>query len=265
MARAYLGAALVALGEKGDGLTSLRESFAVVKKDYDAGVVEPMQQWYAAVRLIFAPALLDDAEKLLMEVSAGDPTPVGWDYLSFLALGNDSAGPARVIRYLEPLADRDYSKIPGFGAILYDRLGTSYYLTGRCPDAVVAYEKALKLTPGNDAVLNNYAYLCVDCLKDSKKALPSARLAVQLKPTRGEYLDTLAFVLIAEKQFQEGLDYADRAGKFADSASVQLHRAMALHGLNRDSAAREALTAASAMNPDPPTKASIAELLSTLK
>ena len=265
VARAYLGAALVALGEKGDGLTSLRESFAVVKKDYDAGVVEPMQQWYAAVRLIFAPALLDDAEKLLMEVSAGDPTPVGWDYLSFLALGNDSAGPARVIRYLEPLADRDYSKIPGFGAILYDRLGTSYYLTGRCPDAVVAYEKALKLTPGNDAVLNNYAYLCVDCLKDSKKALPSARLAVQLKPTRGEYLDTLAFVLIAEKQFQEGLDYADRAGKFADSASVQLHRAMALHGLNRDSAAREALTAASAMNPDPPTKASIAELLSTLK
>ena len=134
----------------------------------------------------------------MKDVSGGDPTPVGWEYLSFLALGSDSGGPAKVVSYLEPVADRDYSKMAEFGAALYDRLGTSYYLTGNCQKALSTFERALALTPGNHAVLNNYAYLCVECLKDAKKALPAARRAVQLQPARGEYLDTLALVMVSD-------------------------------------------------------------------
>jgi len=264
VARAYLGAALVAIGEKGDGVATLRESFALVKKDYDAGNAQPMQDWYGAIRLIFAPALLNEAEALVKEVSGGDPTAVGWDYLSFLALGTDLGGPARVISYLEPIASRDYTAMPEFGAIFFDRLGTSYYLVGRCSDALRTFEKALALTPNNHAVLNNYAYLCVECEKDPKKATVPARRAVQLQPARGEYLDTLAYVLVSDGQWQEGLDYADRAAKIADSAPVQLHRAMALKGLRRDAEARDALRRASEMNPDPPTKKSIDELKAAL-
>jgi tetratricopeptide (TPR) repeat protein len=91
-----------------------------------------------------------------------------------------------------------------------------------------------------------------------------ARRAVQLQPARGEYLDTLAYVLVSDGQWQEGLDYADRAAKIADSAPVQLHRAMALKGLRRDAEARDALRRASEMNPDPPTKKSIDELKAAL-
>ena len=265
VARAYLGAALVAIGEKGDGVTTLRESFGVVKQAYDAGNSQPMQDWYGAVRLIFAPSLLNEAEALVKDVSGGDPTPVGWEYLSFLALGNDSGGPAKVVAYLEPVADRDYSKMAEFGAALYDRLGTSYYLTGNCQKAISTFERALALTPGNHAVLNNYAYLCVECLKDPKKALPAARRAVQLQPARGEYLDTLALVLVSDGQAAEALEYAERAAKLSDSAPVQLHRAMALKALGRDDQAREALRRANDMNPDPPTKASIEQLSATLK
>lgn len=170
-----------------------------------------------------------------------------------------------MISYLEPVADRDYSKTPDFAAILFDRLGTSYYLSGNCQKAVSAYEKALKYLPSGDAILNNYAYLCVDCLKDAKKALPHARLAVQLQPTRAEYLDTLAFVLITDRQFEEGLGYADRAAKLGDGAAVQLHRAMALVELNRVDQARQALARAAELNPDPPTKASIEQLLARIK
>ena len=265
IARGYLGAALVAIGEKGDGVTTLRESFGVVKQAYDSGNAKAMQDWYGAVRLIFAPALLNEAEALVKDVTNGDPTPVGWEYLSFLALGNDSAGPAKVVSYLEPLADRDYSKMPEFAAVLFDRLGTSYYLSGQCDKAVATFDRALKYTPNNHAVLNNFAYLCIECLKDPARAEAPARLAVQLQPTRGEYLDTLALVLVSGKQYQEGLDYADRAAKLSDSAPVQLHRAMALHGLNRDGLARDALRRAAEMNPDPPTKASIEQLLTQLK
>ncbi|MFM2164767.1 MAG: hypothetical protein RL325_1204 [Planctomycetota bacterium] len=264
-ARAYLGAALVAIGEKGDGVATLKESFSVVKRDFDAGNSKPMQAWYNAVRLIFAPALLNEAESLVKEVSGGDPTAVGWEYLSFLALGNDSAGPARVVAYLEPLADQDFSKMPEFAAILFDRLGTSYYLTNRCNDAIRMYERAMKAEPSNHAVLNNYAYLCVECQKDTAKALPAARLAVQLQPTRAEYIDTLAVALITAGSFQEGLDYADRAAKLANSAQIQLHRAMALKGLNQREPAILALRQAEELNPDPPTKALISELLASLK
>lgn len=265
VARGYLGAALVAIGEKGDGVSTLRESFAVAKQSFDAGDARMMQDWFGAVRLIFAPGLLNEAEALLKDVSNGDPTPVGWEYLSFLALGNDSAGPAKVIAYLEPLADRDYSKTPEFASVLFDRLGTSYYLSGQCEKSLSTFEKALRYTPNNHAVLNNFAYLCIECLKDAQKAMPAARLAVQLQPTRAEYLDTLALVLVTAKQYQEGLDYADRAAKLGDSAPVQLHRAMALVELGRDSQAREALRRAAELNPDPPTKASIDQLLTRVK
>jgi len=264
-ARAYLGAALVAIGEKGDGVATLKESFSVVKRDYDAGDAKPMQAWYNAVRIIFAPGLLNEAEALVKEVSGGDPTAVGWEYLSFLALGNDSAGPARVISYLEPLAGNDYTKMPEFAAVLFDRLGTSYYLAGRCDDAIAMFEKAMKAQPNNHAVLNNYAYLCVECKKDTVKALPAARLAVQLQPTRGEYLDTLSLALVTAGQNAEALDYADRAAKLTNSAAVQLHRAMALKGLGRKDQAVAALKQAEGMNPDPPTKALISELLASLK
>jgi len=224
-----------------------------------------MQDWYGAVRLIFAPGLLNEAEALVKDVSGGDPTPVGWDYLSFLALGNDSAGPAKVVSYPESVAGSDFSSMPELGAAFYDRLGTSYYLTGNCQKAIATFERALALTPGNHAVLNNYAYLCIECLKDAKKALPAARRAVQLQPTRGEYLDTLALALISDGQAEEGLEYAERAAKLGDSAPVQLHRAMALKALGRDAQAREALRRATDMNPDPPTKASIEQLSATLK
>ena len=264
VARAYLGAALVALGEKGDGVAALRESFAEVKKQFDAGDSRPIQDWYGAIRLIFAPSLLNEAEALVKEVSGGDPTAVGWDYLSFLALGTDLGGPSRVISYLEPIAGRDYSAMPDFGAVFFDRLGTSYYLVGRCTDAMRTFEKALALTPNNHAVLNNYAYLLVECEKDAKKAMVPARRAVQLQPARAEYLDTLAFVLVSDGQWQEGLDYADRAAKIGDSAPVQLHRAQALKGLGQVAPAREAARRGLDMNPDPPTKASIEELLRSL-
>lgn len=265
VARGYLGSALVAIGEKGDGVSTLRESFQVVKKAYDAGNARPMQDWYGAIRLIFAPALLNEAEALVKDVTGGDPTPVGWEYLSFLALGNDSAGPAKVISYLEPLVDLDYSKMPDFASILFDRLGTSYYMAGQCEKSVQTFERALRYVPNNHAVLNNFAYLCIECLKDPQKAMEPARRAVQLQPTRAEYLDTLALVLISAKQYQEGLDYADRASKLGDSAPVQLHRAMALLELGRTDQARDAARRAGELNPDPPTKASLEQLLARMK
>jgi uncharacterized protein HemY len=121
------------------------------------------------------------------------------------------------------------------------------------------------LSPNADGVLNNYAYLCGACLKDAKKGLPSARLAVQLNPARSEYLDTLGFLLVTDAQYTEALEILKRAEALANSAAVQLHLAQAYNGLNRKSDAIGALENASKLNPDPQIKASMDELAKALK
>jgi tetratricopeptide (TPR) repeat protein len=192
-------------------------------------------------------------------------SPAAREFLSALALGQGPDGLQKVLALLTPIEAADYSKNPGFGAMVLDRLGTTYYLLKQCEKAVPAFEKAVALTPRNDAVLNNFAYLCVDCLKDAKKALPAARMAVQLQPTRGEYLDTLAYALLADGQGAAALEAADRAAKLGDSAAIQLHRAQAFKLLDRLPQARETANRALGMQPDDATKTSIEQLLSSLK
>ena len=265
VARAYLGVALLGKGERGDGVASLKESFRDVKKALDAGDPNMAEAWYGAVRLVFPPTMMSDAEKLVADVEGADMSPAAREFLSSLALGQGPDGLQKVLALLTPIEAADYSKNPGFGAMVLDRLGTTYYLLKQCEKAVPAFEKAVALTPRNDAVLNNFAYLCVDCLKDAKKALPAARMAVQLQPTRGEYLDTLAYALLADGQGAAALEAADRAAKLGDSAAIQLHRAQAFKLLDRLPQARETANRALGMQPDDATKTSIEQLLSSLK
>jgi tetratricopeptide (TPR) repeat protein len=90
-------------------------------------------------------------------------------------------------------------------------------------------------------------------------------MAVQLQPTRGEYLDTLAYALLADGQGAAALEAADRAAKLGDSAAIQLHRAQAFKLLDRLPQARETANRALGMQPDDATKTSIEQLLSSLK
>lgn len=264
-ARALTGVALVADGESGDGIKTLKEAYQAAIAASTAADDRLVGEWFATIDLLYAPTELAQAESLMKDVIGVDLSPRARLQLSSLALRSPSDGPQKVLEYLLPIAGTDFTASPGVGAAVLDRLGTAHYLAGDCAKAIDAFEKALVLAPNSDSLLNNFAYLCGECLQDTKRGLPAARRAVALNPGRGEYLDTLGALLIIDGAFAEALELLDRAALITSSAAIQCHRAQALAGLGRKAEARAACEKALGMNPDPPTRAKIDRVLQELK
>ncbi len=256
-ARALTGVALFAAGERGDGTKTLAEAYTEASASSNP---QALAEWYGAIELLFTPTDLAAADEFLKRIIGADLTPRARLFLSGLALASGTGGPQKALGYLRPIESGDYASDRDLGAMLYDRIGTASYLSGDCAGAVAAYEKALGFAPDYHPILNNYAYLCGECLKDAKRGLPSARRAVQMQPTRPEYLDTLGTLLIAEGEHREALEYLDRAARIADSATLQYHRAQALLGLGQRAEAQVAAQRAGSMNPDEQTRRGLAEL-----
>jgi tetratricopeptide (TPR) repeat protein len=264
-ARTYVGVALVGGDERAEGIRTLTESYREARAAFDGGDPRLLGQWYEAVSLLYTPATLADAEGLFRQLANGTPDVLGSAVLADLAMGNQSAGAAKAVEYLAGVKTYDFKSMPQLGAQMFDRLGSLLYVSGDCAGAVKAFEQGLAYAPTSDALLNNYAYLCGDCLKDAKKGLESARLAVQLNPTRSEYLDTLGSLLILDGKHAEALDVLGRASTLANGAAVQYHLAQAYNALGRSAEARAAIESAQKLNPDPQTRAGIEQLLKELK
>ena len=265
-ARAYLGAALIGLGDRAEGVRVLTESYGQAAQAFDAGNPTPLSEWFGPLRLVFGPQQIADVEAMLGQITGGKPNILVKELLATLALGaGGEAGAKKALEYLQGADEMDFTSMPAVGVAVLDRMGSAYYFAGQCEKALSAYEKALKYAPGADAVLNNYAYLCGECLKDPKRGLPSARLAVQMQPTRSEYLDTLATLLLADGQPREALDILNRAAANGDSATIQYHRAQAFDALGMRREARESAERAKTMRPDGSTATGLDQLLDRLK
>jgi tetratricopeptide (TPR) repeat protein len=265
-ARTYVGLALIGRGDRTEGMRTVSETYKEARTAADGGDGQPMFAWFTAFRVLLAPQQIAEAEELIKQVSGGNLSAYDRDYLASLAMMNPSAGPAKAVELLAPVETADYSKNPALGSMILDRLGTAYYMAGDCNKAIGAFENAMKLTPEADGILNNFAYLCGECLKDPKRGMPAARRAVQIQPTRAEYLDTLATLLLADNNPREALETLDRAAKIQDSGPVQYHRAQALSSLGRKEEARAAVQAGLGMpNLDGPTKQGLEKLQGELK
>ena len=267
-AKTYVGIALIGSDDRTEGIKTLRETYIEARTAFEGGNVTLLGQWYEAVELLYQPTELAAAESALIEFSKGigdgSLDPLGRGFLATLSMGS-SAGPSKAVEYLAPLATADFSKNAEIGAMLLDKLGTMQYASNDCAGAVKTFETALALTPNAGTILNNYAYLCGECLKDAKKGLPSARLAVQLNPERSEYLDTLGTLLCADNQLQDALDTLKRAVLLANAAPVHYHLGQVYKAMGRLPEARASAEEALKLKPDPQTKQGIDQLLTELK
>ena len=77
----------------------------------------------------------------------------------------------------------------------YSTMGDVYHRMGQSRNAYKAYEKALKINPDYNYVLNNYAYYLSEEGKNLKKACAMSRKTIESEPENATYLDTYAWIL----------------------------------------------------------------------
>lgn len=106
--------------------------------------------------------------------------------------------------------------------VAYGSLANSLYNLGEKDSAFVYFEKALKLNPEDDQVLNNYAYFLSLEKKDLPKARQMAEKVVAKNPENATYLDTLAWILFQMGFYVEANEYMEKAIRFENEPSGTL-------------------------------------------
>lgn len=115
----------------------------------------------------------------------------------------------------------------------WSTMGDVYYLLGDSKKAFKAYEKALKINPDYDYVLNNYAYYLSVEGKNLKKAYNMSRRSLEIEPDNPSYLDTFGWILYLRGEFLEAKSFFKTAmlhgGK--ESSNILDHYAEVLYAL----------------------------------
>lgn len=104
-------------------------------------------------------------------------------------------------------------------ADFYSMNGDALYKLNRVQDAYNSYENALKYSPDNEGVLNNYAYYLSLGNKDLEKAERMAIRANELSPDNPTYLDTYAWVLYKKGSYNEALIQMEKVLKLDNNPS----------------------------------------------
>lgn len=104
-------------------------------------------------------------------------------------------------------------------ADFYSMYGDALYKLKRNQDAYNSYENALKYSPDNGAVLNNYAYYLSLDNKELEKAERMALKANELSPDNPTYLDTYAWVLYKKGAYAEALEQMEKVLKLDKNPS----------------------------------------------
>ena len=134
----------------------------------------------------------------------------------------------------------------------YASIGDMYYQTGDAKKAFSYYEKALKIDPDYNPVLNNYAYYLSLQGKNLKKAKEMSRKTITSEPDNPTYLDTYAWILHllgddieAKAIFKHSMLYGGK-----ESRTILTHYAIVLEKLGETDLANIYYNQAKAMTED---------------
>ena len=108
----------------------------------------------------------------------------------------------------------------------YAQIGDLNYHLGNKRVAYKKYEEALKLTPQNLGVLNNYSYFLSLDEESLDKAEQMSSITVKAEPTNPTYLDTYGWVLFRQGAYTMAKIYIENAVKYSEdepSAEVLEH------------------------------------------
>jgi tetratricopeptide (TPR) repeat protein len=94
---------------------------------------------------------------------------------------------------------------------IYTTMGDLLQERGEVDEACSCYESALKYTPTDILVLNNYAYLLAQEERELEKAELMSRRTIEAEPNNATYLDTYAWILYKLKRYEEASSYIVQA------------------------------------------------------
>lgn len=126
-------------------------------------------------------------------------------------------------------------------AEFYAALGNSYYENAEYQNAWIHYEKALKLNPNNDLVLNNYAYQLSEHGTNLDLALSMIEKALKAQPNSAIYLDTYGWILYQLQSYDLAKNALEKAIKNGgnEMSDVCLHLSKVYEALGDELKAKE--------------------------
>jgi tetratricopeptide (TPR) repeat protein len=92
-------------------------------------------------------------------------------------------------------------------------LGDTYHSLNKYAESDSSYEKALKLTPDNAYVLNNYSYYLSLRKQNLEKAKQMSAYSNKLEPDNNSFLDTYAWILFCMEDYKGAQEWQEKAIK----------------------------------------------------
>jgi len=264
--RSALGASLANTGERESGLQSLRDTGRFIMDEIAAQRMRPLEidSWYTALRQVFPPQRTAELDAFVRATFGDKLTPADQRWLAALWVETGPDGTSRAKEYLDQARAAMEQQDELYRSRVWLVTGNLAYLNGDCPGAIAAYENVVKEDATNTVALNNLGYLLAECLKEHKRAIEYARMAVKASPNQPEFLDTLGFALVLNGECAEARSVLERAIRLLPTAGSYIHLAEAFKCEGRKEDARTALDNAVTSNPTPEQQAEIAALRSTL-
>lgn len=135
---------------------------------------------------------------------------------------------------------KNYPKDSKVQLSAWSMLGDAYHSKGSSKDAFKAYDKALKIDPAYNPVLNNYAYYLSLEGRKLKKAYTMSKKTIESEPDNATYLDTFAWILHLMGRDLEAKPFFKHAMLYGgkESAVILDHYARVLQALGEEDSAK---------------------------
>lgn len=195
-----------------DTLNSAMRRILAIEPDYTKARLQLLQA-------VLQEDDLHEAARICREGVLYDPAEVTFYYYEGSILyrqGRDK----EALRVLQDGTERvDDNTDPQLASDIYALLGDVLHDAGINEEAYMVYDKALSYNELNLFCLNNYAYFLSLDGKKLDKAAQMSRLTVETEKENATYLDTYAWVLYVQRQYEQARVYINEALRVTDETA----------------------------------------------
>lgn len=192
-----------------DSLSAAMRRILAIEPDYTKARLQLLQS-------VLQENNLQEAVRICRDGELYDPAEVTFYYYEGSILyrqGHDK----EALRTLQDGVERvDESTDTQLASDVYALLGDVLHGADANEEAYMAYDKALSYNELNLICLNNYAYFLSLEGKELEKAAQMSRLTVETESENATYLDTYAWILYMQRQYEQARIYVNEALRHTD-------------------------------------------------